>query len=344
MNSVHFATDLIVQDRWALLVATYLFLGGLGAALIVLSLFSHLYCHAGRAVTLWGALAGEAFLSIGSLLLLIDLLHPVNAWRILMPWNPLLLPSSWIAWGTQFIIWAMLAGLFYIWPLLLKEPSLRRLPGVGTWINFCFELKLSKLADAWAQRLRVPTAWLAILCGVGTALYTGLLLRSFPGAALWANDLVPPLFTVSAFSTALAFQLLVLHAVLHQHGTLAHWYERLDMFLIAAEIALIFTILLVILPDSLSGQASLHILWHSWGWIVGFLIVGLALPFILEVKGTFNSWHGSAPVILSACMVLVGGFLLRSYFLSSGVYVFPWGNAGHDGVLGAGIYHVLTSY
>lgn len=76
MNSVHFATSLIVQDRWATLVAAYLFLGGLGAALIALSLFSHLYFRANRAVTLWGTLAGEAFLGVGSALLLIDLLHP----------------------------------------------------------------------------------------------------------------------------------------------------------------------------------------------------------------------------------------------------------------------------
>ncbi|MBU2732387.1 NrfD/PsrC family molybdoenzyme membrane anchor subunit [Acidithiobacillus ferridurans] len=344
MNSVHFATSLIVQDRWATLVAAYLFLGGLGAALIALSLFSHLYFRANRAVTLWGTVAGEAFLGVGSALLLIDLLHPLNVWEILMPWNPFFLPWSWIAWGTQFIVWAMVFGLLYSWPLMIDEPWFRRLPLVGRWLNFWFELPLIKLVGVWAQKLRTPIAWVAILCGVGTAVYTGLLLRSFPAATLWANDLVPPLFTVSAFSTALAFQLLVLYGVLHQHDTLARWYERLDMLLIAIEIVLIFSIMLVILPGNLSGQATLHILLHSWGWMIGFLMIGLILPFLLEIKGTFNGWKGSAPVILTACMVLLGGFLLRHYFLASGVYVFPWANAGHDGVLGAGIYHVLTSH
>ena len=344
MSAVHFAATFATQDRWGVLVAAYLFLGGLGAALIALSLFSHRYFQAGRAITLWGTLSGEAFLGFGSALLLVDLLHPVRVWEILLPWNVLFLPWSWIAWGTQFIIWAMVFGLLYAWPLLLDEPWFRKLPVAGPWLRKWFDLPLIRLIGDRATRLRTPIAWVAILNGVGTAVYTGLLLRSFPAAALWANDLVPPLFTVSAFSTALAYQLLVLYAVLRQHGAMARWYERLDLILIAVEIVLIFSILFIILPGSLSGQASLSILWHSWGWIVGFLGIGLILPFVMESKGTFMGWQRSAPVILTACMVLLGGFLLRHYFLSSGVYVFPWGNAGHDGVLGAGIYHVLTSH
>jgi formate-dependent nitrite reductase membrane component NrfD len=46
---------------------------------------------------------------------------------------------------------------------------------------------------------------------MGTVFYTGLLLQSFPAVALWHNPGVPLLFIVSAFSTAMAFLLLVLY-------------------------------------------------------------------------------------------------------------------------------------
>ncbi|MEL5849578.1 MAG: NrfD/PsrC family molybdoenzyme membrane anchor subunit [Candidatus Igneacidithiobacillus chanchocoensis] len=344
MNSLHFATTLITQDRWATLVAAYLFLGGMGAALIALGVISHLHFRADRAATLWAILSGEAFLGVGSGLLLIDLLHPINVWRILVPWNPLFLPWSWIAWGTQFIVWAMVLGLLYAWPLLLEEAWFRRLPVIGPWLSAWFDLPLIRWVGRWTQRLRFPIAWLTTFCGLGTAVYTGLLLRSFPAAALWSNDLVPPLFTVSAFSTALAFQLLVFYAVLRQHGSLARAYERLDLLLIGVEILLIVLIMTVVLPQSLSGRGSLHILLHSWGWLGGFLLLGLLLPFLLEFRGVLKAWHSPAPVLLSAVLVLLGGFLLRHYFLASGVYVFPWGNAAHDGLLGAGIQHVLTHH
>ncbi|MDR3390377.1 MAG: polysulfide reductase NrfD [Sulfuriferula sp.] len=343
MNTIHMVTSLTTQDRWGVLVAAYLFLGGLGAALIAVSLLSDRYFHADRRLTLWGTLSGEALLGFGSALLLVDLLHPIRVWEILLPWNVLFEPTSWIAWGTQFIVWAMVFGLLYIWPLLLEEPWFRKLPVIGSWLEMWFELPLIRFVGRMVTRFRTPIAWVAILCGAGTAVYTGLLLRSFPAAALWANSLVPPLFTVSAFSTALAYLLLVLYGVLHLHGTLARWYERLDLMLIGVEIVLISTILFYILPGSASGKASLGLLWHSWGWIVGFLGVGLILPFLLEIKGVFSGWKRSAPMLVTACMVLMGGFLLRHYFLASGVYVFPWGNAQHAGVLGAGILNVLTA-
>jgi formate-dependent nitrite reductase membrane component NrfD len=238
----------------------------------------------------------------------------------------------------------MVLGLLYAWPLLLEEAWFRRLPVIGPWLSAWFDLPLIRWVGRWAQRLRFPIAWLTTFCGLGTAVYTGLLLRSFPAAALWSNDLVPPLFTVSAFSTALAFQLLVFYAVLRQHGPLARAYERLDLLLIGAEILLIVLIMAVVLPRSLSGRGSLHILMHSWGWLGGFLLLGLLLPFLLEIRGVLKARHSPAPVLLSAVLVLLGGVLLRHYFLASGVYVFPWGNAAHDGLLGAGIQHVLTHH
>ncbi len=342
MNTLHFATSLATQDRWGILVAAYLFLGGMGAAMIAISMIIHQYFRADRVLTLWGTLSGEAMLGVGSALLLVDLLHPTRVWEILLPWNPIHVPTSWIAWGTQFIVWAMVCGLLYIWPLVLEEPTLRRIPLVGPLVDRWFNIPIIELIGGIAVLFSPILAWIAIACGVGTAMYTGILISSFPGATLWHNVLVPPLFTVSAFSTALAWLLLVQHAVLHRHDGFGKAFERVDMVLIGIEILLVAGLLFVILPSNISGQATLHILWHSAGWVIGFLGLGLLIPFLMEIKGVSSGWKSGFPVALTAVLVLMGGFLLRQYFLSSGVYAFQWANADHQSLINAGIYRILT--
>jgi formate-dependent nitrite reductase membrane component NrfD len=48
------------------------------------------------------------------------------------------------------------------------------------------------------------------------------------------------------------------------------------------------------------------------------------VPFLLELKGIWTGWSGRAPVMFAAVLVLTGGFLLRYYFLHTGVYTHPW--------------------
>ncbi|MBA1332922.1 polysulfide reductase, partial [Candidatus Endoriftia persephone str. Guaymas] len=69
---------------------------------------------------------------------------------------------------------------------------------------------VKKIAEL-SSRFRKVVGWMATINGVGVAVYTGLLLQSFPAVALWHNPGVPLLFTVSAFSTAMAFLLLIMY-------------------------------------------------------------------------------------------------------------------------------------
>lgn len=330
-ETLHLVGTLTTQERWAGLVIWYLFLGGLGAALLAISIFSHRYYKASARLTLWGVISGEAALAVGSLLLLIHLLDPIHVWRILLPWNVFIEPTAWITWGTQFLIWAMVFGVLYIWPMLWKSPALRRIPLVTWW----FEIGMVRWSAQICERFRTLLAWLTIFLSIAVALYTGLLLRSFPAVALWHNPMIPFLFTVSALSTGLAYLLLVQYAVLREHGPLARAYERADALLIILEMVLIGLVLYAFLPGSESGRASYALLMGNMGWIFGFLVFGLLVPLLIEIKGSLSAWNSSAPVLAAAVLVLIGGFLLRHYFLTAGVYYFPWANAHHLGVLGS---------
>jgi polysulfide reductase chain C len=310
------------QNIWTWWIAAYLFFGGMGAATLSVSFLVDMFCRPHPKLVMWGALSGVAMLLISSSVLFGHLLHHTAVIYVL---NPLVLfqqPTAWIAWGTQFILWMMVWGLVYALPYMRQTASLTGLPLVGKLLQSKFSAKVSDLS----VRYHFVIGWLATINGVGTAVYTGLLLQSFPAVALWHNPGVPLLFTVSAFSTAFAYLLLLLHTVIpdENDNDLRTRFERMDLILIAAELVILFSFFNYTLSGSESGYRSAQLLWGDMGWLVGFIGFGLIVPFVLELRNHLRGTIGHFSTITSASLVLMGGYLLRHYFMYAGVYAFPW--------------------
>lgn len=311
------------QDIWTWWIAVYLYLGGLGAATLVVTFLTDMYLKPHRDLVLWGAFSGIAMLGLGSLMLFMHLLDHMAVIHVL---NPLVLirqPHAWIAWGTQFIIWMMWWGLFYALPYMIDSPQLNRIPLLRSLLRMGIVEKLSRRC---CMRFHKTIGWLATINGIGVAVYTGLLLQSFPAVALWHNPGVPLLFTVSAFSTAMAFLLLLLNIVIkrEEDRPIRVFYERADVMLIAAELVILFSFFHYMSAGSESAMQSAKLLWNDMGWLVGFIGFGLIVPFFLELRCVLRGSVGHAPVMLAAVLVLFGGYLLRHYFLAAGVYAYPW--------------------
>ncbi|MBF0562840.1 MAG: polysulfide reductase NrfD [Alphaproteobacteria bacterium] len=310
------------QDIWTTWFAVYLYLGGLGAATLALAIMTNMYIKPHKEIVLWGVLSGVAMLAGGSALLFIHLLNHIAAWHVLVPTAVFNKPDAWIAWGVQFISGMMILGLLYALPTMVASEGLKRFPVVGAILKMGIVVGIANLVD---HKLSKLLGWLAALCGLGTAVYTGLLLQSFPAVALWNNPGVPVLFTVSAFSTALAYLLLVLNVFVQRkedHG-LQSLYERLDLGLIVAEMIIIFSFYNYLRHSSESAMRSADMLFSNAGWIVGFIGFGLVVPFLIELRGLVSHWQSRTPIVLAAVLVLAGGFLLRHYFMFAGVYACP---------------------
>lgn len=310
------------QNIWTWWIAVYLFFGGLGAATLTITFLTDMYCRPHRKLVLWGAISGVVLLAASSAVLFGHLLHHVAVIYVL---NPLVLfkkPDAWIAWGTQFILWMMVWGTLYALPYMRETPSFLRLPVAGKLIGS----RGAEWLVGCCMKHRRVVGWLAAINGIGTAVYTGLLIQSFPAVALWHNPGVPLLFTVSAFSTAFAYLLLLLHTFITDENDddLRHRYERFDLVLIATELVILFSFFNYTLSGSESGYRSAKLLWGDMGWLVGFIGFGLIVPFLLELKGAIKGWHGRLPTVAAALLVLMGGYLLRHYFLYAGVYAHPW--------------------
>lgn len=318
MDTMNYST----QDIWTWWIAAYLYFGGLGAATLSITFLTDMYCRPNPRLVIWGAISGVVMLAISSAVLFGHLLHHVAVIYVLIPAAFVFHPTSWIAWGTQFIIWMMVWGVVYALPYMRECAPLQRLPLVGSLLASA----PSRWVAGWCMRWRRTVGWLATVNGIGTAVYTGLLLQSFPAVTLWHNPGVPLLFTVSAFSTAFAYLLLVLYIGQPGEDTamLRHRYELIDLILISAELVIIFTFFNYTLSGSESGYRSAQLLWHDMGWLVGFLGFGLLVPFFLNLKGVVKGWGSALPTVAASVLVLMGGYLLRHYFMYAGVYAYPW--------------------
>ena len=316
-------TGFFTQDLWTWWLAVYLYFGGLGAATLTTTFLTDMYMKPHKELVLWGAWSGIVMLSLGSSMLFIHLLDHMAVIHVL---NPLVLfnqPHAWIAWGTQFIVWMMVWGFLYSLPYMLESEFFNSIPVLKNVLAWPL---VQKIGGTCGRHCRL-CGWLTTINGIGTVVYTGLLLQSFPAVALWHNPGVPLLFTVSAFSTALAFLLLILNLAIkkrEEDRALRVFYERTDLMLIAAELVILFSFFFYLQRGSQSAAISAQLLWNDWGWLIGFIGFGLVVPFFLELKGVIKGWRSPAPIMLASVLVLVGGYLLRHYFMYAGVYARPW--------------------
>ena len=310
------------QTIWTWWIAVYLYTGGLGAATLAVTFLTDMYLKPHRNLVLWGAGAGVVLLAVGSLMLFGHLLDHLAVIHVL---NPLILitkPDAWIAWGTQFIVWMMIWGVLYALPYACVTPLFKKIPLVNQFLKWGILTAVCRVVE----RFRKTIGWLAVINGVGVAVYTGLLLQSFPAVALWANPGVPLLFTVSAFSTAMAFLLLLMYTIIRdaEDEHIRVLYERIDLVLIAAELVILFSFFFYLRRGSESAMRSWELLFTDFGWLIGFIGFGLIVPFLLELTGVIRGWASRIPIVAASVLVLTGGYLLRHYFMYAGVYAYPW--------------------
>lgn len=308
-------------------VAGYLFLGGLVAGVMVLMGLSLLMstrtggtgrdAPAPRSAHL-GLLPWTVpvLLSVGMFFLWLDLENPWNAFRFYFVFR-LTSPMSWGAWILLAIYPASLALAWRTtppaardaawawvnrrWPVSERFPALtRRMGALGAWVDERNDL----------------VAAVNVVAGVGLGIYTGMLLGTMASRPLWNSAILGPLFLTSGMSTGAAYMLLF--KLSDGERVLL---SRLDMGLIAVEVALISVWLIGLLSGGEAHRAAAHAVlggpWTTafWSLVVG---MGLVVPFVgewLEQRG------GHVPGRLAAVLVLSGGFALRWIIVYAGQHV-----------------------
>ena len=280
---------------WDAIIAIYLFLAGLGAGAFVLG-----------ALTNWAktpaptmkkiAFIVPVAVAVGTLMLVVDahagLMNPLRFFGLVTNLG------SVMAWGVIILSVFLVVSIVDVIILLVKKSSPKVLDIIGAVLAVC------------------------------VAAYTGVLLGdagvAFP---LWNMAVLPILFIVSAASTGIALTVLITRFVAADEVAALPWLGKAGLVLPVLELALVIILLAV---TGTAGGSAAAAAAASVGNLVsgpyavafwlGFVVIGLAVPFVLEFMSRRGSQSKALPVAGEAC-VLVGGFMLRYLVIMAAVAV-----------------------
>jgi formate-dependent nitrite reductase membrane component NrfD len=247
------------------------------------------------------------------------------------------------------------AGHWFRWLNLYKVINLSPM-SIGTWFltltigvslayAYTFVRNAPGLPNERRYWLRRKLSWVAIPLGIGTAVYTGILLGAMPSRPFWNSPILAMLFLVSALSTGIAGMLL-LRALFHRAKpdpeTSSHLIRSgylltaTDMILIGFELLIVF--LFIMYAHLTVGDVRHAILVVMAGgslaplfW-VGFVVIGLLLPVLVELYYVVPKLlyqrefaYPKGVEIGVAVVILMGGFLLRYVVVVAGQITGPVG-------------------
>jgi formate-dependent nitrite reductase membrane component NrfD len=290
---------------WTWEISVYLFLGGLTAGIIVFAALAVLNRDAGErrysadSLALWAPIV----LSLGMTTLFLDLEHKLYVFRFYTTFEPTS-PMSWGAWI-----------LIIIYPVSVLQILSTLRPGYPMIAGFVDRFSPGRWVLDQASRYQRPIAMAAIPAAVGLGIYTGILLSAFNARPFWNSGLLGVLFLVSGLSTAAALVIL-----LAREKTEKHWYVKMDIGLILAELVVIALLLINLATGSEQHLQALAYLTSLNGYAVVFWILfigaGLLVPLAVEFLELVKEHRALA--LLGPILVLLGGYLLRHVTVNLG--------------------------
>ena len=282
------------QTKWRWIIAGYLFLAGLGAGAYITGVVAGFIGGEWASLSKIGVALGFPCVAFGCALLILDLGKPLNFWRAAM--RP---QTSWMARGTiiisAFMVLSVIHLAFWIWPF----------------------------ANTLSEGARNVIGVLGIIFGFCTMVYTGILLGAARPIAFWSTALLPVLFFVSALSTGI--MAVVLISVLGGvHSGAVVTLARIDILLLLLEIFVVAMYFQATHRVPEARESARIVLAGSVAplfWF-GFVLLGLAIPLVLELVGVY-SLHGSGAgvaALIGSISGIIGGLILRQVVLSGGVH------------------------
>lgn len=266
------------------MLAADFFLAGMGAAALVLAAIADL--SGALPVSLATRLLAPVLIACGAGLLVFELGHPFQGWRVFL--NPKAI-LTFGAWNMTFAI--CLGGV----------NALGYIPWVAQ--------RVSVLTD---PSLRTALSVLLLLTGSIVASYPGVLLARHNSRPLWAGPGIAVLFIVSSFLTGTALHMA---ANFFFHVNRADGLRWVELGLAAAQTILWPVYLYVKISGTTTHEAASARKWASGPFAVSFWLGlfggGSLLPMLLLL-------FAPQLALVSALLAMVGGWLLRHMVVHSG--------------------------
>jgi protein NrfD len=259
---------------WEMSIIWYFFLGGIaGGAYFTAAIVDNFGSRRDQTVARVGYLLSLPLVAVCGLLLIVDLGVPARFMNMMLHFK-FWDPMSLGAWAV---------GVF----------------GAFAFVSSVLSFTSSESVAAFRRKISL----LGMLFGFFLAGYTGVLLSN-SAMPFWADSrLMGALFLASGGSTGMAAVALILFITGGSIGETWHKIEVADRFSMLVEM-LVLAIFVALLGSAAQPITSGHFAPLFWGGLVG---AGLILPLLLNVFGGRVRALG----LVSAVLVLVGGFILR---------------------------------
>ncbi len=306
--------EYLVQHVWGPLIATYLFLGGMGGAAMLFAHYFYLY-RKEEGVAKISAVLSLISVIVGVLFLIADLEKPELFYLAIASFKT----DSWIFRGSALITLFIIFGIIYTAPFFRP---FKWLPWSGNE------------GAMWLL------GWISSILGLGVATYTGILLGVSKAIPFWHSPGLPALFVASALATGIALVSIVNIGV----GLKASEQERTryrdnctkmakwGAIATAVELSIVVVYYYIYSygPNEAAYAVNMMLFREAaktfWAYL-DLIIVGAAfllLVFYLRTKyageGVIESLSKSCILpLLGSILILVGGFLLRMTILEAGV-------------------------
>lgn len=276
---------------WGPLIAWYLFLAGLSAGAFAATVYiGRKYPKTGR-ICFFGRIVAFVALCVGLVFLMVDAEAGLS--------DP---------------------GRFF---LLFNNPASVMTIGVYIICLYLVVLVASIVLDA--MKKAQPRILSAIGCVLALCLaaYTGFLLGAATPYPLWSNAALPVLFVVSGASAGLAAVLVVGRIVNAGQVSRMRELSRFGVALPLVEAFVLFCMLVSVASGSTDGAASVASLVsgsHALAFVGGVVVLGLLVPFAIELVQVKRKSHNAALGFIADAGVLVGGFCLRYAVVAAAVF------------------------
>ncbi|GBO49953.1 cytochrome c nitrite reductase subunit NrfD [Pectobacterium versatile] len=309
-SAFHFAS--LVWD-WP--IAIYLFLVGISAGLVTLSVLLRRYhpeqATADSTLMRTTLILAPCTIILGLLILVFHLTRPWTFWKLMFHYSFTSVMSVGVmlfqVYMAALAVW--LVNIFSEQVIVLQQrwlPKLVMLPKVLGWLA------------PMQKSLDIVMLLLAVMLGA----YTGFLLSALKTYPLLNNPILPALFLFSGVSSGAAVALIAMVCRYRRnpHSEEAHFVHRVETPVVWLEIFLLFAFFIgLALGDDGKQRALVAAVgggfWAVWFWL-GVVGIGLILPLLL--KSWANRQHSPYGVMAVCGMSLVGVLLLRFFILYAG--------------------------
>jgi len=265
---------MVKAPGWEMSIIWYFFLGGIaGGAYFTAAIADNFGARRDHAVARVGYLLSLPLVAVCGLLLIIDLGVPARFMNMVLNFK---------FWDPMSIgAWAV--GVF----------------GGFTFVSSVLSFSSSEAVASARRKISL----IGMFFGFFLAAYTGVLLSN-SAMPFWADSrLMGALFLASGGSTGMAAVALIMFVTGGSISETWHKIEVADRFSMLIEM-LVLAVFLALLGSAAQPITSGHLGPLFWGGLVG---AGLILPLLLNLFGGRVRALG----VVSAVLVLVGGFILR---------------------------------